>query len=243
VLRINTFLAEKGYLKWAVNDGSEHAMRREAADFANLDWSGTTAYCRTPSSNGIYIRVAEKPGDPGIQKKDYVRFRDKLIEDLKSIRNDKGEPVVVDVLKREEVFQGAHMKEACDLTLVLRDNGFVSIRDLKPVVVPRPEPAGTHHPDGVFMAYGPGVGANGMVPRRKIVDVAATLLHSVGVPIPSDFEGSVASSFFTADWLEAHPVTEGEATHPVGERQKTEEMDDSEKAQIIEQLQMLGYME
>jgi predicted AlkP superfamily phosphohydrolase/phosphomutase len=243
VLRINTFLAEKGYLKWAVNDGSVHALRREAADFANLDWAGTTAYCRTPSSNGIHIRVSEKPGDPGIQKKDYTRFREKLIEDLKSIRNDKGEPVVVDVLKRDEVFQGAHMKEAPDLTLVLRDNGFVSIRDLKPVVVPRPEPAGTHHPDGVFMAYGPGVGANGMVPRRKIVDVAATLLHSVGVAIPSDFEGVVAESFFATDWLGQHPVTEGEATHPVGERHKTEEMDATEKAQILEQLQMLGYME
>ena len=46
-----------------------------------LDWAGTTAYCRTPSSNGIHIRVSEKPGDPGIQKKDYTRFREKLIED------------------------------------------------------------------------------------------------------------------------------------------------------------------
>ncbi len=244
VLRINAFLAEKGYLKWAESgDGSEQSMRREAADFANLDWAGTTAYCRTPSSNGIYIRVAEKPGDSGVPKKDYTRFRDKLIEDLMSIRNEDGEPVVVDVLKREEWFQGAHMKEACDLTLVLRDHGFVSIRNITPVVIKRPKPAGTHHPDGVFMACGAGIGATGMVPRRQIADVAPTLLHSLGIPIPSDFEGEVATTFFAKDWLEKHPVKEGGPTQSVGERQKSEEMDDNEKKQILEQLQMLGYME
>lgn len=243
VLRINRFLGEKGYLKWASSDGSEQAIRREASDFANLDWSQTLAYCRTPSSNGIHIRVAEKPGDVGVPKKDYARFCDKLIEDLKSLTNDDGEPVVVDVLKREEWFPGPHMKEACDLTLVLRDNGFVSIRNLEPAVIKRPSPAGTHHPDGIFMACGKGVAASGMVPRRKIVDVAPTLLYSLGLPIPEDFEGEVATSFFTPEWLELHPVKTGPATVKSGERQKLEEMDENEKQQIIEQLQMLGYME
>jgi predicted AlkP superfamily phosphohydrolase/phosphomutase len=243
VLRINSYLEDLGYLKWAVNDGSEQALRREASDFANLDWSKTIAYCRTPSSNGIYIRVAEKPGDPGIAAKDYNRVRDKLIEDLKQLRNEDGEPVIVDVLKREDWFQGAHMKDACDLTLVLRDNGFVSIRNIKPAVVKRPSPIGTHHPDGIFMACGKGVSEAGMVARRKIVDVAPTLLHSLGLPTPSDFEGKVAESFFGESWLAQNPVKIGLPTQRGGEREKAEEMDDNEKKQIIEQLQMLGYME
>ncbi|MDB5987564.1 MAG: nucleotide pyrophosphatase, partial [Nevskia sp.] len=115
--------------------------------------------------------------------------------------------------------------------------------NLKPVVVKRPEPIGTHHPDGIFMAYGTGINANGMVSRRKIVDVAPTLLHSVGLPTPSDFEGKVAESFFEKGWLEQHPITIGAPTQKPGERAKAEEMDDGEKKQIIEQLQMLGYME
>ncbi|MGH8429916.1 MAG: alkaline phosphatase family protein, partial [Solimonas sp.] len=82
VLRINSFLGEKGYLTWGRNDGSEQALRREASDFANLDWSQTQAYCRTPSSNGIWIRVAEKPGESGIQPEEYEAFREKLIADL-----------------------------------------------------------------------------------------------------------------------------------------------------------------
>lgn len=243
VLRINSYLEDLGHLKWAHNDGSEQALRREASDFANLDWSQTLAYCRTPSSNGIHIRVAENAGEPGIPKKDYNRFRDKLIEQLKALRNDDGEPVVVDVLKREEWFPGPHMKEACDLTLVLRDNGFVSIRNLKPAVVKRPSPIGTHHPDGIFMAAGRGIRAGGKTATRKIVDVAPTLLHSLGLAVPSDFEGKVAEPFFSDEWLLANPLQIGEPTRRGGEREKATEMDETEKKQIIEQLQMLGYME
>lgn len=242
-LRINAFLEELGYLKWAVNDGSEQAIRREASDFANLDWANTTAYCRTPSSNGIHIRQSTRPGEPGIKPEDYVAFRDKLIEDLKTLRNEDGEPVIVDVLKREEWFPGQHMERACDLTLVLRDNGFVSIRNLKPVVVKRPSPAGTHHPDGIFMAYGKGIAANGLVERLDIRDVCPTLLYSLGLPVPSDFEGKAAEPFFTDNWLAQNPVKIGKATVGSGEKAKAEDMDDEEKRQIIEQLQMLGYME
>ena len=244
VLRINSFLEDLGYLKWAQNDGSEQALRREASDFANLDWSATTAYCRTPSSNGIHIRVAEKPGDPGIPPAEYAAFRDKLIQDLYSLKDpDSGERIVADVLKREDWFPGAHMQRACDLTLVLRDHGFVSIRNLKPAVVKRAVPAGTHHPDGIFMAYGRGIAANGMVDSRKIVDVCPTLLHSLGLPVPSDIEGEAATTFFSADWLAQHPVKKGAKTRSVARRQLEQEMDDKEKKQMIEQLQMLGYME
>lgn len=244
VLRINSFLEDLGYLKWATNDGSEQALRREASDFANLDWRATTAYCRTPSSNGIHIRVAEKPGDPGIDPKDYERFRDKLIEDLYTLKDAAtGERIVKDVLKREDWFPGAHMKQACDLTLVLRDHGFVSIRNLKPALVQRPNPAGTHHPDGIFMACGHGIAASGMVESRRIVDVCPTLLHSLGLSVPSDLEGEVPSSFFTADWLAAHPVKQGAKTRSVSRQKDGEEMDENEKKQMIEQLQMLGYME
>jgi len=243
VLRINAYLAELGYLKWAKSDGSDQAMRREAANFANLDWAGTTAYCRTPSSNGIHIRVAEKPGDHGVPKAEYEAFREKLIVDLKKLRNEFGEEVIVDVLKRDEWFPGQHMDRACDLTLVLRDNGFVSIRDLQPVVAQRPHAAGTHHPDGVFIAYGPGIAKAGMVERRKIVDVTSTLLYSLNVSIPSDLEGEVVQSFFTPEHFAAQPPKKGAKTRHERDTDGREEMDASEKAQIIEQLQMLGYME
>ena len=150
---------------------------------------------------------------------------------------------MVDVLKREEWFPGKHMHLAPDLTLVLRDHGFVSIRNREPAVIDRERPAGTHHPDGIFLAYGHGIAAAGRLARRQIVDVAPTLLHSLGLPVPEDFEGEVPAGFFSPEWLAAHPVRRGEATRAAVREEASEEIDEGEKKQLIEQLQMLGYME
>ncbi|NES96819.1 MAG: nucleotide pyrophosphatase [Desertifilum sp. SIO1I2] len=245
VVRINTFLHEKGYLTWKASECSEAAKRREASNFADVDWEKTLAYCRTPSSNGITIRVAHQPGEPGIAPDEYDRFRDRLIQDLESLRDEAtGERIIQQILKREECFPGTCMKDAPDLTLVLRDYGFVSIRNLQPVVVPREVPAGTHHPDGIFLANGPGIQRGLQVERRNIVDVAATWLYSLGLPIPEDLEGQVPESFFTPEYVQAHPIRRGAPSQTTRDRpDSTPEISDRDKELILAQLQMLGYME
>jgi hypothetical protein len=45
---------------------TDAGRRREDSMFAFLDWQHTLAYCRTPSSNGINIRVARNPGESGV---------------------------------------------------------------------------------------------------------------------------------------------------------------------------------
>jgi predicted AlkP superfamily phosphohydrolase/phosphomutase len=244
IVRINSFLHDRGYLAWRPDDGSAAGRRRQRSWFANLDWERTTAYCRTPSSNGITIRVADRPGAPGIAPGDYEAFRDALIADLRDLRDGHGAPVVAEIHKCEEAFPGPAMVDAPDLTLVLRDFGFMSIADVRPVVEPRPSVIGTHHPDGIFIAAGPGIAAAGEIERRRIEDVAATLLYSLGLAVPGDFEGAVPREAFTPAHLRAHPVRAGAPTQPVnGAAVPAEDIVDEEKAKIIRQLQMLGYME
>jgi predicted AlkP superfamily phosphohydrolase/phosphomutase len=245
VVRINAFLHEKGYLAWKETDDSEMMKRREATAFANLDWEKTSAYCRTPSSNGITIRVAKNAGDAGVKPEDYEVFREKLIKDLETFKDpNTGERIIQTIYKREDVYSGAAMLEAPDLTLVLRDYGFVSIRNILPPVEPREMPAGTHHPDGVFLAGGYGIKSGYQGELQQIVDVTATLIHSLGLPIPKDQEGCVAESFFTEDYLLKKPVVFGElASVEKTKEDDSENISEEEKEQILAQLQMLGYME
>lgn len=243
VVRINAWLHEKGWLKWKPVDDSEEGKRREESMFANLDWSGTIAYCRTPSSNGINIRVARKPGDTGIQPDQYEAVRARLIRDLEDLKDANGDRIITEIHTRDKAFPGDAMEDAPDLLLVLRDHGFVSIKNKLPVVEPRTEPAGTHHPDGVFLAYGPGINSGATIARRNIVDVGATLLYSLGLPVPADFEGKVPASMFTSAQLEKQPIVIGAATSAAGKDESTEGMADDEKEKIMAQLQMLGYME
>ena len=135
------------------------------------------------------------------------------------------------------------MNDAPDLLLVLRDFGFVSIKNKLPVVEPRAQVAGTHHPDGVFLAWGPGISESAKLARRKIADVGATLLYSLGLDVPSDFEGQVPRAMFTAEHLDEHPIRVGAPTVGSNRNDDAAGMAPEEKEQIMAQLQMLGYME
>jgi len=245
VLRINAYLHKKGYLDWKLMPDTEEAARREDSMFANLDWKNTTAYCRTPSSNGIHIRVARNPGEMGIRPEDYDVFREQLIRDLEDLRDPKtNERIITRIFKREEVFPGPAMEDAPDLLLVLRDCGFVSIKNKEPVVEQRKEVAGTHHPDGVFFAYGKGIKQGDIVERRNITDMGATLLYSLGLKVPGDFEGQVPESIFTKQHLAKNPVVMGAAATTFQTKiEDSVDMSEEDQNKIIAQLRMLGYME
>jgi hypothetical protein len=117
------------------------------------------------------------------------------------------------------------------------------VRNIEPIVEERHYIVGTHHPDGVFFAYGPGIGAGKLIGQRKIMDVASTMLYSLGLAVPSDFEGVVPPAMFTEEYKITHPIIVGEATVNGERAGLTEQMDEKEKQQILDQLQMLGYME
>lgn len=244
VVRINQYLHEKGYVHWKDTDNSEANKRREDSMFANLDWSKTTAYCRTPSSNGITIRVAENGGQVGVAPGDYEVFREKLIRDLQELHDpETGERIISSIYKREEVFAGKAIKDAPDLLLVLRDFGFVSIKNKKPVVEPREEVAGTHHPDGVLMALGKGIKIDEMVSQCAIEDVAALLLYSLGLDVPEDMEGAVPERLFTEAYLTENPVRRTGQTQETQKDADVESIEDEEREKLMAQLQLLGYME
>ncbi|QGX99836.1 nucleotide pyrophosphatase [Roseovarius faecimaris] len=246
VVRVNKYLESKGYLKYRPHDGSDAAKRRDMANFANLDWEVSRAFCPTPSSNGIVIRKQTMQNPNGVAEDEYEWFRDKLIADLLAMTDpETGEKVIAEVLKREDAFPGEAMENAPDLTLILCDHGFVSVRNLEPQVITRPVPIGTHHPDGIFIMSGPGVQAKrGEV--MSIVDTTAVVAHAMGMDIPEEFEGHVPQDLYTADWLADHPVRIAGHTD-AGAAPKAhatdEDISDDQREEMLAQLRLLGYLE
>ena len=112
-------------------------------------------------------------------------------------------------MRREEAFPGPAMVDAPDLTLMLNDFGFVSVRDKTPVVAARAYPAGTHHPDGIFIAAGPGIANDASRQLVQLIDVPSMLMHSLGLPVPADFEGTVPRHLLTGRRLGRAPAALG----------------------------------
>ena len=253
VFYLNVWLAERGYLGW--HDESEHdtsgalTVNRLKSHVGMLDWDRTTAFCLTPSSNGVFIRRAEA-GGPGIRAEDYESFRTKIADDLLAWRDPaSGGQVVTSVLTREQAYPGTTMEMAPDLLLTIRDGGFVSILNAESPLMPRDEVLGTHRPEGVFMAAGPGIEPGKRDTPVDLIDVTPTVLYSLGLPVPQDLEGRVPEGLFTSEHLAHHPFESGPPTltpDPFPEHRPSRDekaLEEEAEAEVMARLKALGYVE
>jgi hypothetical protein len=142
------------------------------------------------------------------------------------------------------------MEDAPDLTLELRDGGFVSILRSTSPVRPRPEVMGTHRPNGIFIGSGPGLKRSATVPSLSILDMAPLLLYSLDLPIPAELEGRLAVELFEDGVLDAEPPTEereGARANPAVAAPVLDDggpgLDPADERLIIDRLAALGYLE
>ncbi|MEW6380462.1 MAG: alkaline phosphatase family protein [bacterium] len=252
ILYLNQWLCEQGYLKWKGNtrpsedDMESLGVESPYRSLLHLDWKKTKAYAATASSNGIIIQVAGKRGEEGIPPAEYLSFREELMEKLRTNCLDPrtGEPLIKEIWTREEAFAGDYIDCAPDLTLTLRDSGFISIYPSDVCCRPRSQIMGTHRPEGIFAAVGPAIRKGVVMPPASIVHMTPTLLYTLGVPIPADMEGQVMTQIFDPAYLQAHPVETGAPTLPPERGQDIPaQIEDTEgQEQIMLRLKSLGYV-
>ncbi len=78
-------------------------------------------------------------------------------------------------------------------------------------------------PDGTFILAGPGVRAGALLASPRLVDVAPTLLHALGLPVARDLDGRVLTGAFEASFLARRPLSffpSYEGLAPAGAEQK-----------------------
>lgn len=261
VFHVNTWLAQHGYLAWTERasevDGSAVLGMQDLGRYASrFDWMRTRAYAATPSSNGIHIvRPGQTPG-PGVSDADYERFRDELVARLYDVKDPvSGEPVVAHIATRAEAFNGPRGELAPDLTLALRDGGLVSILPSDEPLRPREKPSGAHRPVGIFLASGPDIRTATHAGELSILDVAPTILYSLGLPIPTSLEGRMPEEIIKPEHLQAEPprVDAGNGDPAPPENKADEQapaeaivhpvMDAETEAVIMNRLRALGYVE
>jgi predicted AlkP superfamily phosphohydrolase/phosphomutase len=252
IFYVNRWLEENGYLHWGpegapTDDADSLLAQKLKTQYGLIDWRRTAAYTLTPGGNGIHIRVANGSGRPGISPKRYESFREELTAGLRTVtdpRND--ERIVTQVLRREEIFAGSQMCRAPDLTLVLRDFGFVSVLNSDSTVKRRTQVKGLHRPDGIFIAAGSGIRSGARVDRLSIMDVCPALLHCLDLPIPADLDGRLPAEVFA--FPQRRSFTPAAVFAPVSRRgARADGVDNGltgvEEEAVLSRLRSLGYIE
>jgi predicted AlkP superfamily phosphohydrolase/phosphomutase len=239
----NTWLAEHGYLRWRegvpVDLDGRLALDGNAEVGTLFDWRHTTAAALTSSSNAVIVHRAEGPGQPGVLPEDVdafcARLRDELLE---AIDPATGRSVVSQVLLRDEAFAGPLADRAPDLTLELTSPGFLSVLRGSSATGRRPNPYGTHHPEGIFMAAGPGVMPGPITEPVSVTDVTPTVLALMGARGGLGMTGRVLPCVTTD--REVGPPMPAPALVPAP---AAATLDPEAEAEVVAHLRLLGYLE
>lgn len=161
----------------------------------HIDWSRTRAYAQG-NFGQIFLNLK------GRQPRGWVAPEDArpLLEDLKAglrtiLHPETGRPLVEQVYERDELYDGPHAQMAPDLTVVLNDWRYrtIGLHDFTThrVISPAFGPTGDHRMEGILLASGPAFRTGAVPCHAELLDIAPTVLHLLGIPVPGDMDGRV----------------------------------------------------
>ena len=226
--------------------------------FSAIDMENTRVYAE---ENRSIIWLNVKGRDPkGIVEphREYEELRDYVVQELESLRCPyTGQNVVERAYKRDELYSGPYVNEAPDIMVMWNDytsrpsDTAKSGEFIRRISKEEQEELETnlhqnaeHRLNGIFMAKGPHVKCGMKLNRAHIMDLAPTILHLFGLPVPEDIDGNVLSDMFEDGFLRHRPVEYDNALRDEGVgfvSNGAYSIEDSE--QIRDRLRDLGYIE
>ncbi|MDY6836862.1 MAG: alkaline phosphatase family protein [Thermodesulfobacteriota bacterium] len=224
----------------------ERRMRRNFTVFNCIDWSRTKAYGGTSSEQGIFINV--KGREPhGIVRpgSEYRQVVDEVCEKLDQLVDPAtGERVVTKIFRRDELYWGPHVEFGPDIVFELKDMSYLTKENIgqHDLFESSGFESGSHRREGVLVMNGPVFKKGFKSPEASIVDVAPSILYSLGIPVDSDMDGRVLTDWFEEKFVEERPVrTRSFDADSDGSGRKTV-YSDAESEEIESVLKGLGYL-
>jgi predicted AlkP superfamily phosphohydrolase/phosphomutase len=227
----------------------DHLLKLIFLSFLDVDWSQSKAYSFGRHLGSIYVNVKgrEPQGivEPGAE---YEAVRDEIEQMTLDFRDPRtGRPLIGKVLRREEIYSGPYLDKAPDLTLLPKEPSdiFFGLADFghRYTVDTVYRYSGMHRDHGMLIVNGPNVQPGSILQGASIYDIAPTVLHAMGLPVPSDMDGHVLEGAFVDGYLAAFPVhiADKGSGSTAGESPAVDYTAEGEK-EIVERLKGLGYL-
>ena len=190
---INEWLRREGYLTLLEEP---HGDGPAPFEKAQVDWSRTQVWGAGGYYARIFMNVEGREPQGTIPADQYERFRDKLAEAIRAIPALDGSDIGTRVFKPEEIYREVR-NIAPDLIVYFGNLSWRSVGSLGHGGIytfendTGPDDA-NHAENGMFILTSPQVRDRGRrVAARHLMDVAPTILHAFGLPIPRDMQGTI----------------------------------------------------
>ena len=185
--------------------------KRHAHDL--IDWRRTRVFIPTTGVQGLPLRLNLAGREPlGCVRPDgeAQTLLTELARELEALRAPDGQPLLTVVWQVEGDANRLLSNRGPDLLALPREACYYSIGaklDLsRPLLAgPARRAPGQHRMEGVLVAAGPAIAPDLRLEGARLVDIAPTALHLLGLPTPAEMDGRVLAEALRPEWLASHP--------------------------------------
>jgi predicted AlkP superfamily phosphohydrolase/phosphomutase len=186
-ININNWLIKKGYL--TIKKEYESQIKADKKIWFKkemVDMSKTLVYASGAYQARIFINKK-------LAGRKYKKIREKLIKELKAIRDDRGKKIDTKVFKSEEIYQNPKHPECPDLTVYFDNLSWASNPDFGQKGLYAWESAAGadsagHSSTGTLIAAGPTITKRGYIGLVDIRQITSSILKLAGAKIPKSIK-------------------------------------------------------
>lgn len=202
----------------------------------DIDYEQTEAFVH--GSGCVYINDTERFKHGSVAPDHVESVKQAVKESFERLVDPETNEQVLDVYDGDELFGRDDRSPDLVVKGIAGYEGLARLTD--DVFIETEAKAASHRPEGIFFAWGPGIEAGSTPSEASVVDVAPTLLHSIGEPIPSNMDGRVLDSIFS----ETTPPVERSGTADDSDPRRLDRSEDDHDTQRVEdRLRGLGYLD
>jgi predicted AlkP superfamily phosphohydrolase/phosphomutase len=208
----------------------------------HIDWSKTVAYAQG-NFGQIFLNIKGRQPNGCVDPADAPALIEKIKERLMLLKHpETGEPLVEKVYGREDLYNGPLIEMGPDLTVVLKDWNYRTIGlhefTTHKTISPAFGPTGDHRLEGMIVGVGPAFEVGASPDGACLLDIAPTILHLLGVPVPDDMDGRVLTELLKPELRNSMQLQESVSSESID----TGPLNADEEALIQQRLADLGYL-
>lgn len=214
----------------------DSVARQIPGDHAVYDVDPTQTEAFLHGTGSIYINDSRRFNAGVVSPSDVSQVKSAVIDTLRNLSAPDSNEPVLDVFDGDDLLPNDD--DSPDILIEPRE-GYTTSTRLPPEEFSKETVVtASHRPEGLFMAWGPSIRDGDSPDDPSLVDIAPTVLHSVGEPIIAPTDGRVLSEIFEPGSLPDERAHRTQRYH-VNQQSKnmTEDFDSVER-----RLNGLGYI-